>query len=118
LFLNQLFTTNSFVGPAWSLSLEFWLYCLTPFLMRLPASFIRFIVFGSFGSYLVYTILRTLFHMPYYSGVGFGANLLFLSFIWVAGLRLARSGSEDDTALRDIGIIFGGHIALAVCIQF
>jgi peptidoglycan/LPS O-acetylase OafA/YrhL len=56
--------------------------------------------------------------MPYYSGVGFGGNLIFLSFAWVAGLRLARSSGKDATALRDIGFIFGGHIALAVLIKF
>jgi peptidoglycan/LPS O-acetylase OafA/YrhL len=117
LFLNQLVTSDSFVGPAWSLSLEFWLYCLTPFLMRLPMTLTRLMVFGSFACYLIYTILRTLSHMPYYSGVGFGANLLLLSFIWLAGLRLARSGGEK-TALRDIGFIFAGHIALDAIIQF
>jgi peptidoglycan/LPS O-acetylase OafA/YrhL len=118
LFLNQLVTNTSFVGPAWSLSLEFWLYCLTPILIVLSKSWIRVIIFSSFACYLVYTVLRTLSHMPYYSGVGYGANLIFLSFIWIAGLRLARSGGGDKRALRDIGIIFGCHIALAAAIQF
>jgi peptidoglycan/LPS O-acetylase OafA/YrhL len=30
LFLNQITTATSYVGPAWSLALEVWLYCLTP----------------------------------------------------------------------------------------
>jgi peptidoglycan/LPS O-acetylase OafA/YrhL len=41
-----------------------------------------------------------------------------LSFIWIAGLRLGLSSGKDKTALRDIGIIFGCHIALGVLIQF
>src|ERR1700722_6308061 len=45
LFLNQLVTTDSFVGPAWSLSLEFWLYCLAPVLMVLSMGYTRLIVF-------------------------------------------------------------------------
>ncbi len=64
LFLNQLVTNTSFVGLSWSLSLEFWLYCLTPFLMGLSMSRTRLIVFASFACYLVYTILRTVSHMP------------------------------------------------------
>jgi len=118
LFLNQLLTTTSFVGPAWSLSLEFWLYCLTPLLMLMPMSRTRWIVFGSFVCYIIYTILRTISHLPYYSGAGFGINLFLLSFIWVAGLRLARAGDNDKTVLRDIGIIFGCHIALGAAVQF
>jgi peptidoglycan/LPS O-acetylase OafA/YrhL len=118
LFLNQLVTTNSFVGPAWSLSLEFWLYCLTPFLMGLSKPNTRLIVWGSFACYLLYTVFRTASHLPYYSGVGFGLNLGLLSFIWIAGLRLARATAEDKTAMRDIGLIFGGHLALTAVIQF
>jgi peptidoglycan/LPS O-acetylase OafA/YrhL len=79
---------------------------------------LRWIIFGSFACYVIYTIFRTLAHLPYFSGVGFGGNLVLLSFIWVAGLRLGRTGGEDKTALRDIGIIFGGHMALTVAIQF
>jgi peptidoglycan/LPS O-acetylase OafA/YrhL len=118
LFLNQMVTNSSFVGPAWTLSLEFWLYCLAPLLMTLSHKSTRLIVYCSFTCFAIYTMLRTLAHMPYYSGIGFGANLLFLSFIWVAGFRLARSSFEDKTALRDIAVIFCGHIALAVAIQF
>jgi peptidoglycan/LPS O-acetylase OafA/YrhL len=118
LFLNQVLTSTSFVGPAWSLSLEFWLYCLAPFLMRLSQSAIRWLVYASFVSFLIYTVLRSAAHLPYYSGLGFGANLPLLSFIWLAGLLLARSAAADSTALRDIGIIFGGHILVMALIQF
>jgi peptidoglycan/LPS O-acetylase OafA/YrhL len=117
LFLNQLVTINSFVGPAWTLSLEFWLYCLTPFFMSLSSRRTRFLVFASLTCYVIYTMLRTLAHMPYYSGVGFGLNLILLSFIWIAGLRLARADSDNKSALRDIGIIFGVHMFLTVAIQ-
>jgi peptidoglycan/LPS O-acetylase OafA/YrhL len=117
LFMNQLFTDVSFVGPAWSLSLEFWLYCLAPLMMGLPMKRVRAIIWGSFASFVVYTILRTLLHLPYYSGLGYGGNLLFLAFVWLAGLRLARAKGDATAAMRDIGIIFGCHIALMVAIQ-
>ena len=55
-FLNQLITASSFVGPAWSLSLEFWLYCLTPFLVRISQSYTRLVIYGSFAAYLAYTL--------------------------------------------------------------
>jgi peptidoglycan/LPS O-acetylase OafA/YrhL len=45
-------------------------------------------------------------------------NLILLSFIWVAGFRLARAEAGDRTAMRDIGLIFAGHIVLAVLIKF
>lgn len=118
LFLNQLFTSTSFVGPAWSLSLEFWLYCLAPTLMRTSPKWTRVLVFGSFGCYLIYTALRTLSHLPYYSGVGFGGNLILLSFAWVAGLRLAQLHDAPASAMRDIRWLFAGHIAIAAAIQF
>lgn len=118
LFLNQLVTTTSFVGPAWTLSFEFWLYCTVPLLMKVSQPRTRLLVFISFGTYLVYTAARTLFHAPYYSGVGFGANLVLLSFIWVAGFRLAKAGAKDKTAMRDIGLIFACHILLTAGIQF
>jgi peptidoglycan/LPS O-acetylase OafA/YrhL len=117
LFLNQVFTTTSMVGAAWTLSLEFWLYCLTPCLMMLSNRSIRWTAFGSFACYLVYTALRTLWHLPYYAGTGFGANLILLSFVWLAGLRLVRSSREDKSALRDIGLIFTVHIGLGFLIQ-
>jgi peptidoglycan/LPS O-acetylase OafA/YrhL len=118
LFLNQLFTATSFVGPAWSLSLEFWLYCLAPTLIMARPEWNRFLVYISFFCYLLYTACRTIYHLPYYSGVGYGANLLFLSFIWICGLRLAREDSNGKSILRDIALIFTLHLALSAGIQF
>ena len=118
LFLNQLLTSWSFVAPAWSLALEFWLYCLAPLLMRLRKGLVRGLVFVSFASFLVYTVLRSTEHLPYYSGLKYGANLLLLSFVWLAGLLLARSSAEEKTAIRDIGLIFAGYICLSVVVQF
>ena len=118
LFLNQFLTNISFVGPAWSLSLEFWLYCLAPFLMKLSRSWLRVMVYASFFSYVIYTILRTLAHLPYYSGTAFGINLLLLSFVWVAGLGLSRRDIPHKAAIRDIAILFCGHASLAFAIQF
>ncbi len=118
LFLNQLVTTTSLVGPAWSLSLELWLYCFAPLLAKLNSAHTRALIYFSFACYLIYTALRTLMHLPYYSGIGFGANLLLLSFAWIAGLRLARMGDRPASAMRDLQILFGGHIVLAAGIQF
>ncbi len=118
LFLNQLLTASSFVGPAWSLALEFWLYCFASWLTRLSQAWCRLLIYTSFATFLIYTACRSLFHLPYYSGVGYGLNLVFLSFAWLAGFRLARVGGEDKSALRDLGVIFTAHIGLAVLIQF
>jgi peptidoglycan/LPS O-acetylase OafA/YrhL len=117
LFLNQLFTTTSFVGPAWSLSLEFWLYCLAPALLRMSSPRTRALVFGSFACYVIYTPLRSLWHLPYYSGVGFGGNLALLSFAWIAGLRLAQAGASSASAMKDVRLLFVGHIVLGAAIQ-
>jgi peptidoglycan/LPS O-acetylase OafA/YrhL len=118
LFLNQLLTSSSFVGPAWSLSLEFWLYCLAPALLKLRPQWTRALVALSFASYLLYTVCRTLFHLPYYSNVGYGANLLLLSYLWICGLRLARQSRNPWPVMRDIGAIFLGHWTLSAAIQF
>lgn len=117
LFLNQAVTSDSFVGPAWSLSLEIWLYCLAPVLMVAQPRWNRALVYVSFASYLLYTAGRTLWHLPYYSGAGYGLNLLLLSFIWICGLRLAREEENRKSILRDIGLIFAGHILFAAGIQ-
>lgn len=118
LFLNQIVTATSFVGPAWSLALEFWLYCLTPLLFLIHDANLKKLVWLSFGAFVVYTCGRTLFHWNYYSGLGFGLNLLLLSFIWVAGLRLARNGQQPKPILMEVGLIFSAHILLSAAIQF
>lgn len=68
LFLNQLVVPISIVGPAWSLSLEFWLYCLTPLLFMLSDKAIKRLIAVSFFAFFAYTCGRTLFHWTYYSG--------------------------------------------------
>ncbi|HEY8901042.1 MAG TPA: acyltransferase [Chthoniobacterales bacterium] len=117
LFLNQIFTTSSFVGPAWSLSLEFWLYCLLPGLVILRGAALRGIMYLSFTSFLAYSVARSAWHLPYFSGVGYGANLLLLAFIWIAGVRLARDQQKLNEVMWDIRVMFGVHMAMNVAIQ-
>lgn len=119
LFLNQLVVPTSIVAPAWSLSLEFWLYCLTPLLFMLSDRSTKFLVVVSFVSFCVYTCGRTLFHWTYYSGTSYGLNLLLLAFIWLSGLRLARleKGQSHDGVLRSIFAIFAIYMLMCVAIQ-
>ncbi len=117
LFLNQILTTTSFVGPAWSLSLEFWLYCSLPFLYTLSPRVNRFIIYISLISYVIYTALRTLLHLPYYSNIGYGGNLLFLCFAWVCGSQLAREDTKKSVVLKDLRVIFIIHIFIKALIQ-
>ncbi|MGI4777300.1 MAG: acyltransferase family protein [Janthinobacterium lividum] len=119
LFLNQLVVPTSIVGPAWSLSLEFWLYCLTPLLFMLSDRSTKFLVAVSFVSFCIYTCGRTLFHWTYYSGTSYGLNLLLLAFIWLSGLRLARleKGRSHDGVLRSIFVIFAIYIVMCAAIQ-
>ncbi len=115
-FLNQLVTSTSIVGPAWSLSLEFWLYCLTPLLFALSDKSMKWLVAGSFIAFLVYTCGRTLFHWNYYSGTAFGLNLVVLAFIWLSGLRLARTKDHTGVMLSIVAM-FAVYLALSVAIQ-
>lgn len=117
LFLNQLFTDTSLIPPAWSLSLEFWLYCLLPLLMRQEPRLTRQLVYLSLAAYVVYTALRTLAHLPYFAGLGYGGNLLVLSFIWICGLRFAHAGANRAQIFRDIAVIFTVHVATHAIIQ-
>ncbi|UOG74056.1 acyltransferase [Hymenobacter tibetensis] len=88
-FLNQAVTETSYIGPAWTLALEVWLYALAPLFLRASYKTMLTITAVSFFSYVVYTCSRTLLDTPYYAGVSYGLNLLFLSFIWTAGFMLA-----------------------------
>lgn len=119
LFLNQLIVRTSIVGPAWSLSLEFWLYCLTPLLFTLSDKAIKRLIAVSFIAFCVYTCGRTLFHWTYYSGTAFGLNLLLLAFIWLSGLRLARNkeSGASSSIMRSIVAMFAIYIALSIAIQ-
>jgi peptidoglycan/LPS O-acetylase OafA/YrhL len=116
-FLNQITTDVSFVGPAWSLALEFWLYCLTPWLWRLKADQLRVVMYASFAAYCCYELCRTAFHLPYYAGAGYGINLPLLSFVWLAGFLIAREPSVAGRTIRDCGLILLGHVLLAAAIK-
>lgn len=116
LFLNQVFT-YSYVRPAWSLSLEFWLYCLVPFFFRSSSGFLRFAAWFSFASFVVYSWSRSLFHLPYFFDVDYGGNLLLLSFIWICGLRLADPRSDKQVVLREIGIMLSLQITTILMIE-
>ncbi len=49
--------------------------------------------------------------------MGFGANLVFLSFAWVCGSRLARPHDDDAAGvLRDLRWIFTAHVVLSALI--
>ena len=104
-FLNQVFTSDSFVGPSWTLALEVWLYCLCPLLLRQDPRTLRLLCFGSFACYALYSFCRSGLHLPYYSNLGGGVNLIFLSFAWLAGLRIADPRSDRSTSLRDLLVL-------------
>ncbi len=89
LFLNQVFINWSFVGPAWTLATEVWLYITAPFLLKLRQKHVYCLILGSFICYLIYTCGRTLFHWDYYAATNYGINIVLLSFIWIAGFSLA-----------------------------
>ncbi len=116
LFLNQLTTERSFVGPAWSLSLEAWLYCLTPLLWRLRTEHLRAVMWASFFAFCGYEICRSAIGLPYYVGLSYGLTLPFLAFIWLGGFLLAREPSHAQRTVRDCGLMFLGHLALAAAI--
>lgn len=113
LFLNQIVTDSSLLGPAWSLALEIWFYCLTPLLFRLTPGALQKWILVSFAAFLLHTVGRTLWHWPYYSGVGFGLNLVFLGFAWMSGLRLARTRDH----LWVVAVLFASHILADTAIQ-
>ncbi len=116
IFFNQFTTTSSYVGPAWSLSLEVWLYCLTPLLATLSTRAIRWLMFASFAGFCCYELGRSALHWPYYAGVGFGLNLGLLSFAWLCGFTMARSGSTKHRSLKDCAALFSGYLVLACLI--
>lgn len=118
LLLNQLVTHTSLLLPAWSLSLECWFYLLLPALTAQSATRMRQLSWLSFAAFVAFTIGRTLLHLPYYAGVGYGANLALLAFAWFTGSRLARAGADQALALRDLRWMFAGHVLLDLGIQF
>lgn len=116
-FLGQLIERYSYVGAAWSLDLEVWLYCLAPLFRRLRARTLEVLIGLSLLCYIVYTCGRTLFHFPHYAGTIGGINLACLGFIWLAGFYLAISEGKTRP-LRIAGLLFVAHFFLTVGIQF
>lgn len=116
-FLNQLTTHDSIIPPAWSLSLEVWLYCLTPWLAKLSASRLRMLMYASFVLFCAHEIGRTVFHFSYYAGIGYGINLPLLSFAWLAGFVIAREPTSAKRTLRDCAAMFASYMALSVSIH-
>jgi peptidoglycan/LPS O-acetylase OafA/YrhL len=117
LFLNQITTSSSLVGPAWTLALEVWLYCLCPFMLKTSPLALRTLSWVSFLLFSFYTIGRTLFHWPYYSGIGWGGDLPLLSFAWILGLRIAHPLCDHKKALWDVLVMFSLYTLLHSCIQ-
>lgn len=117
LFLNQVVTYSSFVGPAWTLALEVWLYILSPYLLKLNKKTLYTIILLSFFSYIIHTCGRTLSHWRFYSGMNLGLNLIFLSFIWIAGFVLAIFPENKKFNSILIGLLFFGHLSVTIAIQ-
>lgn len=115
-FLNQLVTTYSLVGPAWSLSLEAWLYALTPLIAKLREKTLAVMVIISLVFYAAYTCGRSLFDWPYYSNAGYGINLPALAFMWIMGFWLSASRNKPFV-LKLVAFVFFYHIALNALIQ-
>ncbi len=105
LFLNQAFTSTSIVGPAWTLSLEVWLYCSLPFLARLRPDQLRTLSYLSFACYTTYVVARAALKLPHFSGLGFGANYFLLSFFWIVGLRIAKESASNLSTMLDYKIM-------------
>jgi peptidoglycan/LPS O-acetylase OafA/YrhL len=116
-FLGQIVDRNSYVGPAWTLDLEVWLYCLAPLLLRCRPRALEWLISISVACYAAYTVGRTLFHFPYYAVTVGGINLPCLAFIWIAGFYLSIS-RDKKRPLRIIGLLFLAHFVLTAGIQF
>jgi peptidoglycan/LPS O-acetylase OafA/YrhL len=117
LFLNQVFIDYSYVGPAWTLSLEVWLYALAHWFSKQSTRLLRWLIVISFVAFAFYTAGRSLFHWYYYSGVNWGLNLLFLSFTWIAGFLLAKDPAARKSTMRLIAVLFILEIAVEAVIQ-
>jgi len=115
-FLNQVVTEVSYIPAAWSLSLEVWLYCLAPLLLKLKKNQLLYLIRFSFLCYVLYTCGRTLFNWRYYAGIPFGLNLLLLSFIWLAGFNKATSYNKKQSNAI-IGLLLLGIAGLTIAIQ-
>ncbi|HEY2583662.1 MAG TPA: acyltransferase [Mucilaginibacter sp.] len=117
LFLNQIFTSSSFIVVAWSLSLEVWLYALAPVFYKLSFKTLMILIYISFAAFLIHIAGRTTFHWPYYAGVSYGFNLLLLSFIWVAGFVYSKMPEKRKFLAINVAVFFVIYIALTTVIE-
>lgn len=117
LFLNQVFTFTSYVIPAWSLALEVWLYCLSPLFLKLSKKSFYSLIFLSFLCYVIYTCGHSFFHWDYFFRVRFGLNLVFLSFIWLAGFAFSIFPENKRYNTILIAILIAGHLGLTIAIE-
>lgn len=118
LFLNQALTSVSYVGPAWSLSLEVWHYALTPVFHKLNTAKLKVIILASLISYSLYTCGMTLFHWRWFNAVGYSINFFTLSFAWILGFLLARERKNPRYVLLLIGFVYMFLFGLSSIIQF
>ena len=116
-FLNHVVTASSFVGPAWTLALEVWLYAFAPLFVRLNLRSLQVICVASFLLYCGYTAGRTLFHWTYYSGTSFGLNLPLLAFMWIAGFCLSLEKGHARRTFFLIAALIIGHICLTFAVE-
>jgi len=116
IFLNQIFTI-SFVGVAWSLSVEVWLYALAPFLRKLSFKVLMLIIYVSFVAFLFHFAGRTKFHWQYYSGLNYGINLLLLSFIWMSGFVYALYPEKRKFIALNTATFYVVFVALGAVIK-
>lgn len=116
-FLNHVVVPTSYVGPAWTLALEVWLYILAPSLLRFSYRTLLYLVYFSFACFCLYTCARSLFNLPYYAGTYFGINLLLLSFIWILGFMLAIFHKKKKATTFHILFVVGMYFGLNALIQ-
>lgn len=117
IFLNQIFTSLSYVVVAWSLSLEVWLYALAPYLYKLSFKVLWIIIYASFIAFLTHIVGRTLFHWPYYAGVTAGINLLLFAFIWIAGFVYSLYPEKRRFIAINVAVFFLAYTGLTVMIE-
>lgn len=116
-FLNHIITGSSFVGPAWTLAVEVWLYALAPLFVRMRVRSLQFIAVGSFLLYCGYTAGRTLFHWNYYSGTSYGLNLPLLAFMWIAGFCISMEKGHPRRSFALLAALIIGHLVTTVAIE-
>jgi len=118
LFLNGLFTSVSVVGPAWTLSVEVWLYLLAPTLARFGGRVLIWGIWLSFAFFTFYSFLRSGYHLPYYSGTVAGIGLLALSFAWLSGWRVyASEANGAKRASRSLALCLMGSVLVRALVE-